>query len=192
LKLNVFSFLLNIIIIIIIMIMIIGNHQIYFQHVGNGTASIFCEDPSVLVISIHCHPDYDYPFHSGFYDERGAGEGTGATLHLPLLPGTTWKEYGPDLDTALQTISEFGAQALVLSMGLDTHEGDPCAVRRAGFRLSGVDYLEMGRRIGAACGGGGVKIPTVVIQEGGYRMDKVPGAAADVLCGYTESAAVSP
>jgi acetoin utilization deacetylase AcuC-like enzyme len=120
----------------------------------------------------------------------------GGALHLPLLPGTTWKEYGPDLDTALQTISEFGTQAFMLSMGLDTHEGDPCAVRRAGFRLSGVDYLEMGRRIGAACGGGGggggVKIPTVVIQEGSYRMDKVPGVAADVLCGYTETAAVSP
>jgi acetoin utilization deacetylase AcuC-like enzyme len=38
----------------------------------NGTASIFYEDPTVLVVSIHCDPDYDYPFHSGFADETGS------------------------------------------------------------------------------------------------------------------------
>ena len=32
-------------------------------HAGNGTASIFYEDPKFLVVSIHCHPDWEYPFH---------------------------------------------------------------------------------------------------------------------------------
>jgi acetoin utilization deacetylase AcuC-like enzyme len=31
-------------------------------HAGNGTASIFYEDPTVLTVSIHRHPDHDYPF----------------------------------------------------------------------------------------------------------------------------------
>jgi acetoin utilization deacetylase AcuC-like enzyme len=34
-------------------------------HAGNGTVSIFYDDPSVFVCSIHIHPDYDYPFTSG-------------------------------------------------------------------------------------------------------------------------------
>ena len=133
------------------------------------------------MISIHCHPDHDYPFHTGFEDETGAGKGEGMTLHLPLLPGTTWKEYSVALEKATQRIQSFGAEALVVSLGLDTHDGDPCAIRRSGFKLSGADYLEMGRSIGKHC-----KIPTVVIQEGGYKMDKVPKAAADVLIGCAE------
>jgi acetoin utilization deacetylase AcuC-like enzyme len=40
-------------------------------HCANGTASIFHVDPAVWVISIHCHPDHDYPFHSSFDDKTG-------------------------------------------------------------------------------------------------------------------------
>eukprot|EP00980_Cylindrotheca_fusiformis_P001381 scaffold344_cov130-Cylindrotheca_fusiformis.AAC.12 len=147
-------------------------------HCGNGTASIFYEDPSVLMVSIHCHPDCDYPFHSGFHDEIGAGAGEGTTLHLPLMPGTTWENsYKADLERAMKTIQEFGAEALVVSLGLDTHLNDPCAIRRAGFKLEGQDYSRMGEMIGSA------NLPTIVIQEGGYKMDSVPKAAADVLFG---------
>jgi acetoin utilization deacetylase AcuC-like enzyme len=157
------------------------HYALLFQHCGNGTASIFYEDPTVLMISIHCHPDYDYPFHSGFDDEVGAGKGEGTTLHLPLIPGATWKEqYSVALERAMQRIQTFGAEALVISLGLDTHEGDPCAIRRAGFKLRGSDYVELGRTIGKHCH----QLPTLVIQEGGYKMDKVPQAAADVIFGF--------
>lgn len=129
------------------------------------------------MLSIHCHPDHDYPFHSGFEDETGDGDAVGATLHLPLMPKTTWNEYSIALEKAMKKVQSFGAEALVVSLGLDTHEGDPCAIRRAGFSMSGQDYVEMGQWIGSyAC-----DIPILVIQEGGYRMDKVPSAAADVL-----------
>ncbi|KAG7373847.1 acetylpolyamine aminohydrolase [Nitzschia inconspicua] len=152
-------------------------------HCGNGSASIFYDDPSVLVVSIHCHPDWDYPFHSGFEDERGVGDAVGTTLHLPLLPGTTWdKSYKATLERAMNEIQAFGAQGLVLSLGLDTHAGDPCAIRRAGFLLQGDDYKEMGALIGKYVVQK-QQIPVVVVQEGGYKMDKVPVAAADVLLG---------
>jgi acetoin utilization deacetylase AcuC-like enzyme len=133
------------------------------------------------MISIHCHPDHDYPFHSGEEEETGLGAGEGTTLNLPLLPKTSWNEYKPALEKAVKRIQEFGATAMVVSMGLDTLEGDPCAVRRAGFKLSGNDYLEMGKTIGHN------KIPTLFIQEGGYKMDKIAQAAADVLAGFAES-----
>jgi len=119
-------------------------------HCGNGTASIFYDDPNVLVVSIHCHPDFEYPFHSGYGDETGGSAGgndsgdddndaKGCTLHLPLLPGATWKD---DYETALRdkagkAIMDFNPDAFVLSLGLDTHVNDPCATRRAGFQLKG-------------------------------------------------------
>jgi hypothetical protein len=159
-------------------------------HCGNGSASIFYDDPSVLVISIHCHPDWDYPFHSGWEDERGVDRGVGTTVHLPLLPGTTWKDsYQPALEQAMQTIQSFGAQGLILSLGLDTYAGDPCAIRRAGFLLQGHDYKEMGRLIGkyARMGSTNQLLPVVVVQEGGYKMDKVPIAVSDVLLALAES-----
>lgn len=151
-------------------------------HCGNGTASIFYRDPSVLVVSIHCHPDWDYPFHSGFSEEIGDAEGLGTTLHLPLMPGTTWEAYAKALQDAMTKIQEFGSQALVVSLGLDTYLGDPCAVRRAGFKLAGDDYTRMGKAIGS------VNLPTIVVQEGGYKMDSVPQAATDFLIGISEAA----
>lgn len=150
-------------------------------HCGNGTASIFYQDPSVLVASIHCDPDHEYPFHSGFADETGANEGVGVTLHLPLSPGTEWDGYRDALVTALDRIVEdFGAQAVVVSLGLDTYKNDPCTIRRAGFGLSGEDYWNMGQLIGDKL----KDVPAVFVQEGGYRMDAVGKAAADVLVGF--------
>jgi acetoin utilization deacetylase AcuC-like enzyme len=150
-------------------------------HAGNGTASIFYEDPTVLVVSIHCHPDHDYPFHSGFADQTGHGAGAGTTFNLPLAPGATWNgTYKPALVTAMQHIIDFGAQAVVVSMGLDTYDKDPCAIQRAGFCLHSPDYLELGQTIGAAV----PTLPTVFLQEGGYRMDKIGEAAANVIEGF--------
>jgi acetoin utilization deacetylase AcuC-like enzyme len=150
-------------------------------HAGNGTASIFYEDPTVLTVSIHCHPDHDYPFHSGFADQTGTGAGEGTCVNLPLAPGAKWNTtYKPALVQALQHIVDFGAQAVVVSMGLDTYDKDPCAIQRAGFCLQDLDYLEMGVTIGAAV----PTLPTVFLQEGGYRMDKIGAAAANVVEGF--------
>jgi acetoin utilization deacetylase AcuC-like enzyme len=38
----------------------------------------------VLTVSIHRHPDHDYPFHSGFADQTGTGAGLGTVSILPL------------------------------------------------------------------------------------------------------------
>lgn len=147
-------------------------------HCGNGTISIFHNDSTVLVASLHCDPNFDYPFHSGFADESSCA----TTLNFPLAPGTTWEGgYRQALQTALDTISAFKAEAVAISMGLDTHEGDPCAIRRAGFRLKGKDYWEMGLSIAKALS---EQLPVVFIQEGGYRMDAVGEAASNVLLAF--------
>lgn len=151
-------------------------------HCGNGTASIFYDDPTVLVVSIHCHPDYEYPFHTGFSEQTGSNDAVGTTLHLPLLPGAKWIEaYKIALESALAKIRSFNANALVVSMGLDTYDQDPCAIRRAGFCLEGEDYVRVGETIATGLSS---PLPTVFIQEGGYRMEKIGKAAVDVVTGY--------
>jgi len=150
-------------------------------HCGNGTASIFYKDPSVLTISIHCDPNVEYPFHSGYADQTGTGDGEGATLHIPLPPHTSWEPvYRDALHRAMVAIQEYGAEALVVSLGLDTHDGDQVATRRAGFHLKGQDYKDMGFMIGSMAPS---NIPICVIQEGGYLMEVVGPTAADVVAG---------
>lgn len=145
-------------------------------HCGNGTAAIFYDNPDILVVSIHCHPDHDYPFHSGFEDENETAE---ATYHLPLLPGTTWDNaYKEALEKAMARIEQFGAKALVVSMGLDTLDSDPVTLQRAGFHLKGSDYVEMGKLIGSKLD---QNVPCMFVQEGGYEMEKLGMAAADVV-----------
>ena len=147
-------------------------------HCGNGTASIFHGNSNILVVSIHCHPDYDYPFHSGFEEENTTDD----LLHLPLLPGATWKDqYQPALQRAVDHIfDKFQAEALVVSLGLDTLAGDPVTLRRAGFQIFPDDYRPIGELIGSKLP---ASAPCLVVQEGGYKMDDLGKAAADVIVG---------
>jgi acetoin utilization deacetylase AcuC-like enzyme len=152
-------------------------------HCGNGTASIFYRDPTVFFASIHCDPDIDYPWNAGFADQTGEGEGIGTTMHVPLPKGAGWDDaYRSSLRGVMSAIAKFDPSALVVSLGLDTHEGDAVAVNRGGFKLRGRDYYEMGLCMGGYMAGRDV--PCVFVQEGGYKMDVVGDAAADVVGGY--------
>ena len=49
-------------------------------HHGNGTQSIFWDDPEVLTGSVHVDPGAGwFPHFLGFADERGAGAGEART-----------------------------------------------------------------------------------------------------------------
>ena len=82
------------------------------------------------------------------------------------------------LDTALRAVSDFGADALVVPMGLDTFEGDPIS----GFTLQTGDYAA----VGAALAGAG--LPTVFTFEGGYAVDEVGTNAVNLLEGFQRAA----
>ena len=156
-------------------------------HCGNGTASIFYQDPNIFFVSIHCDPSVEYPFNSGYEDQTGSGEGEGTTMHIPLAPGATWEgSYKAAVEKAMNAIVDFDVAGLVISMGLDTYEGDSVAVNRGGFQLSGKDYYEMGLCMGRFMAGR--NISTIFIQEGGYKMDVVGKAAADVVGGFATGA----
>lgn len=147
-------------------------------HHGNGTQAIFYDRADVLTVSLHGDPHTEYPYYLGYADERGAGAGLGANLNLPLPRGTGFAVWRDALATALRAITTFGADALVVSLGLDTFEGDPIA----GFHLQSADYL----RVGADLAGAG--LPTALVFEGGYAVAEVGVNAVNVLQGFDEHA----
>ncbi|MGY6409415.1 MAG: histone deacetylase family protein [Alkalilacustris sp.] len=140
-------------------------------HHGNGTQDIFYARGDMLTVSIHADPARFYPFFWGHAAERGAGEGLGCNLNLPLPRGTGDAEYLRTLDRALQRIDAFGADVLVVALGLDAHEGDPfqgLAVTTTGFGA-----------IGAALSATG--LPLLLVQEGGYLSDALTANLTAVL-----------
>ena len=144
-------------------------------HHGNGTQAIFYDRPDVYFASIHGDPRTEYPFYLGHADETGSGAGLGANLNLPLPRGTDYATWAQALETALAGIAKFGADALVVSLGMDTFEGDPIS----GFKLQTDDYLRIGERLAKA------GLPTVFVFEGGYAVDEVGVNAVNVLQGFT-------
>ena len=147
-------------------------------HCGNGTISIFWDRPDVFVASIHADPSGDYPWNSGFADQVGEGDGEGTTLNLPLPRGVGWTEYRVALKRALAAIKEFGAEAIIVSLGLDTHIDDPVQEKAtAGMRLTSEDYFDMGKLLA------GAEVRLCFVQEGGYQVDVAGALVAQVLKG---------
>lgn len=127
-------------------------------HHGNGTQGIFYQRRDVLTVSIHADPIRFYPFFWGHAEERGAGEGLGYNLNLPLPRGTDDAAYLAALDTALARVRAFGAEVIVVALGLDAHENDPFK----GFRVTTPGFARIAAKIA------GLGLPALIVQEGGY------------------------
>lgn len=147
-------------------------------HHGNGTQAIFYERADVQFTSIHGDPHTEYPYFLGYADEEGAGAGQGFNRNLPLPRGTGFARWRETLQSALRGIADFRAGALVVSLGLDTFEGDPIA----GFTLATPDYLRIGEDLA------GAGLPTVFVFEGGYAVAEVGTNAVNVLDGFMQRA----
>ncbi len=119
--------------------------DIDFHH-GNGTQDIFYDRGDVFFASLHGAPEDAFPYFLGFADETGAGAGEGATVNYPMLPGTSYGPWAEALDDAIARIRAFGAEALVVSLGVDAYKDDPISF----FKLDSPDFMDAGRRIGAS------------------------------------------
>jgi acetoin utilization deacetylase AcuC-like enzyme len=142
-------------------------------HHGNGTQSIFYNRADVLFVSIHGDPRTEYPFYLGHADELGEGEGHGFNLNLPLPAGSSKAVWFAALATACEKIKQFGADALVVSLGLDTFEDDPIST----FALKSSDFIELGAVLKQ------LNLPTVLILEGGYAAKELGQNVVNVLNG---------
>lgn len=128
-------------------------------HHGNGQQDIFWARADVLTISIHAHPGIAYPYFSGFEDERGAGDGFSFNVNIPLPEVVDGERYRRALAGALRRIERFRPEFLIVALGLDPARGDPTG----SWSLRATDFEENGRMIAR------LGLPTLIVQEGGYR-----------------------
>ena len=145
-------------------------------HHGNGTQSIFYDRADVLFTSIHGDPVTEYPFYLGHADEQGTGAGTGYNLNLPLAAGESVTVWFEALEKACSRIAGHAADALVVSLGLDTFAGDPISK----FQLQSGDFSMLGERLGR------MGLPTIFVLEGGYAAAELGLNAVNVLEGFEQ------
>ncbi|QDL93044.1 histone deacetylase family protein [Paroceanicella profunda] len=146
-------------------------------HHGNGTQGIFYARGDVLTVSIHADPAGFYPFFWGHAQERGTGAGLGANLNLPLPRGTSDDGFVAGLEPGLQRVTDFGADFLVVALGLDPFEGDPLA----GLGVTTPGFARIAEAIA------GLGLPTLIVQEGGYLCPEL-GANLESFLGGFEAA----
>ena len=141
-------------------------------HHGNGTQEIFWERDDVLTGSVHVDPGAGwFPHFVGFAGETGAG----SNRNIPLAPGSTDEAWLNAIDELAAWASQ--ASALVVSLGVDAAAGDP----ESPLQASATGYREAGRILG------GLGVPTVVVQEGGYDLAAIGTLVRETLLGIEEA-----
>ncbi|MCP3054787.1 histone deacetylase family protein [Aurantimonas marianensis] len=136
-------------------------------HHGDGTQAIFYARDDVFFGSVHTDPSAYYPHFFGYADERGAGPGEGCNLNLPLPFGAGDAAFIAAVEHLAEAARDFGAEALVISAGWDAHRDDPLSK----LDVSSDAYPAIGSVLGR------LKLPSVIVQEGGYSLAAVAEAA---------------
>lgn len=136
-------------------------------HHGNGTQDLFYDRADILTVSIHGDPAFAYPYFTGFRDETGRGAGAGYNLNIPLPEKITPEEHRASLSKALARVKKHDPAFLIIALGLDTAKGDPTGT----WANRPSDFTKLGEMISA------LGLPTVYVQEGGYRIRSLGGNA---------------
>ena len=124
-------------------------------HAGDGSASFL---DATSFVSLHA-PD-DYPYADG-----------SAPWGVRVEPGATWEAtYAPALRAALAR-RPHDCDLLVVSLGFDTLDGDPCAADGHRMAIQCEDFSKMRALLRSA------QVPMLVVQEGGYHLEKITTAA---------------
>ncbi len=143
-------------------------------HHGNGTQAAFVADPSVLFISTH-QADL-YPG-TGLSSEMGTFAGRGATINLPLPPGSGDREYATVFEEVIvPALTTFRPDLILISAGFDAYYDDPLAqmcVTARGFRQMALAVRRVSEQV---CGG-----RVVAVLEGGYNLAGLEACVAQVF-----------
>ena len=145
-------------------------------HHGNGTQAIFYDRADVLFLSLHGDPDDAFPYFLGGADETGAGSGAGFNVNYPLPRGCPFEHWSAALDDACARIADYGPDALVISLGVDTFKDDPISF----FRLESEDFRTYGARLAR------LGLPTLFVMEGGYAVAEIGVNTVNVLEGFED------
>ncbi|MFF4223094.1 acetoin utilization protein AcuC [Streptomyces sp. L500] len=138
-------------------------------HHGDGVQAAFWEDPRVLTISLHEHPQTLFP-QTGWPTETGAPGAEGSAVNVALPAGTGDAGWLRAFHAVVpELLAAFRPQVLVTQHGADTHFEDPLAHLAVS--------LDAQRHVAAAChelahrhadgrwvalGGGGYAVTDVV------------------------------
>lgn len=149
-------------------------------HHGDGTQAVFYRRADTLVCSSHTDPANYYPYFIGYEDERGAGAGEGYNVNLPLPPGSGDGIFIEAVRTMANATAAFAPDALIVSAGWDAHRDDPLsklAVSTDGFARA-AEVL------------GHLRLPTLIVQEGGYSLSAVKETAPRFVSAFRGAAGV--
>ena len=98
-------------------------------HHGNGTESIFHDDPRAMLCSTFQHPFYPY---------CGADSGNDHIINVPLAAGTSGEEFrAAVMQHWLPALERFQPELLLISAGFDAHRDDDMAM----LKLTEADYV---------------------------------------------------
>lgn len=102
-------------------------------HHGDGVESAFFTSPYVLTLSVHLHAPLFFPS-SGALDSTGPANpkapSRGHALNVALEPGLGEANFKRVWDSCVEKVAkEYGADAVVVQVGVDGMVGDPCKVR---------------------------------------------------------------
>lgn len=132
-------------------------------HHGNGTQSMFWNEPDLMFCSTHQMPLYPG---TGSREERGAH---GNIVNAPLPSGAGGEHFRAAMDQLiLPALADFAPELLIISAGFDAHANDPLA----GLRFVEDDYAWATRELMSLTGG-----RVVSSLEGGYDLDALASSA---------------
>lgn len=155
-------------------------------HHGDGTQTVFWNDPRVLTISIHETGQALFPG-TGFANEVGGEGAEGTAVNVALPPGTgdagwlrAFYAVVPDL------VREFKPDVLVTQHGCDSHVEDPLthlALTVDGQRASYTALHALAHEVAGgkwlAVGGGGYAVVDVVPRIWSHLLGIVGGVPVD-------------
>ncbi len=147
------------------------------SHHGNGTQGIFWNRAEVLTVSVHGDPGSYYPWFTGYAEETGGAGAEGANLNIPLPFGSPDAAWLAAVQHGIAAVQAFKAEALVVSLGFDASEHEPLNA----LNVTAEGFARAGALIGA------LKLPSAIVQEGGYNVDLLGPLLQRFLTGWSEA-----
>jgi acetoin utilization deacetylase AcuC-like enzyme len=141
-------------------------------HHGNGTQSIFWDDPRILYVSMHQWPLFPG---TGQAQEVGGPNAAGLTVNIPLPRGAT----GDVVQCAFEqvahpVIDSFAPDWVLVSCGFDAHRADPLGE----LALSTGDFAQLAQLVSSFVSRPG---RLALFLEGGYSARALRSSTTAVL-----------
>lgn len=146
------------------------------MHHGQGIQEIFYERDDVLYASVHGSPVNFYPVVAGHENERGRGAGFMYNHNFPMPHGSSEQVFMDNVEQALEVVRTFEPDVVVHVLGFDVYVDDPqakCAVSTQGF-------TELAAKIRS------LNVPTMVLVEGGYLVEKLEDNLDAFMQGFAQ------